>query len=77
MGKHSTIAAITPRLVDEETAAAYVGRGRTKFREAVEQRLLPPHSDTNGNVKLWDIRLLDAYIDGRSGFGDTSTGWDA
>lgn len=77
MGKHSTIAAITPRLVDEETAAAYLGRGRTKFREAVEKGLLPSHSDVNGNVKLWDIRLLDVYIDGRSGFGDTSSGWDA
>lgn len=77
MGKHAALAPITPRLVDEETAAAYVGRGRTKFREAVENHLLPSHSDVNGNVKLWDIRVLDAYIDGRSGFGDTSSGWDA
>ncbi|ALC13791.1 hypothetical protein [Sphingopyxis sp. 113P3] len=76
MGKHTIIAPVMPRLVDEETAAAYLGRGRTKFREEVAKRLLPAHSDQNGNVKLWDIRLLDHYIDGRSGFGDTSSGWD-
>lgn len=76
MGKHSTIAAITPRLVDEETAAAYVGRGRTKFREQVEQGLLPAHSDTNGNVKLWDIHVLDRHVDQKSGLGDTLSPWD-
>lgn len=77
MGKHSTIAAITPRLVDEETAAAYVGRGRTKFREAVEKGLLPAHSDLNGNVKLWDMRVLDAHLDRLSGLGETMSGWDS
>lgn len=76
MGKHSTIAAITPRLVDEETAAAYVGRGRTKFREQVEKGLLPAHSDVNGNVKLWDLRRLDAHVDQLSGFGETLSEWD-
>lgn len=77
MGKHATIAAIAPRLVDADIAAAYTGRGRTKFLEAVEKGLLPAHSDTNGNVKLWDLRVIDLHLDRLSGLGDTSTGWDA
>lgn len=76
MGKHVALAAVTPRLVPEEVAAAYVGRGRTKFREDVEKGVLPAHSDTNGNIRLWDIRILDHYVDTRSGFGDHRSGWD-
>ena len=77
MGKHATIAAITPRLVDADVAAAYTGRGRTKFLEAVEKGLLPAHSDQNGNVKLWDIHVLDRHLDRLSGLGETLSGWDS
>lgn len=76
MGKHVTIAAIAPRLVDEETAAHYLGRGRTKFREQVKAGQLPAASDRNGNVELWDLRRLDQYVDRKSGFGSSLTGWD-
>jgi hypothetical protein len=76
MGKHAAIGVLTPRLVPEEVAAAYTGRGRTKFREDVQKHLLPAHSDTNGNIKLWDVRILDQYVDQRSGLGESNSGWD-
>ncbi|HEX7857363.1 MAG TPA: hypothetical protein VF503_27080 [Sphingobium sp.] len=76
MGRHAVIAAITPRLVDEETAAAYIGRGRTKFREEVLAGRIPRHSDENGNVKLWDLKVLDQYVDQRSGLGTRLGSWD-
>lgn len=76
MGRHAHIAAIAPRLVDEDTAAAYLGRGRTRFREQVEKGLLPQPSDVNGNVKLWDLRILDQYVDQRSGLAPQTSGWD-
>lgn len=76
MGKHVAIASIIPRLVDEETAAIYVGRGRTKFREQVKTGALPGPSDRNGNVDLWDLRILDRYVDQRSGLSSSSNEWD-
>lgn len=76
MGKHVAIAEITPRLIDEATAAVYVGRSRSAFRDQVARGTLPAHSDSNGNVKLWDVRILDRYVDQRSGLGAPSSGWD-
>lgn len=76
MGRHSTIAAITPRLVDEETAAAYVGRGRDPKFAKTSESALPSHSDTNGNVKQGP-RLLDAYSLTAAAVSVTSSGWDA
>lgn len=76
MGKHVAIASITPRLIDEETAAHFLGRSRTRFREQVAAKLLPGPSDKNGNVNLWDLRLLDRYVDQKSGIDDTVDGWD-
>lgn len=77
MGKHTGIAPLTPRLVDEETAAAYLGRGRTRFREQVLRGQLPGPSDRNGNVRLWDIRILDRHVDQLSGIGpEPISDWD-
>lgn len=76
MGKHTVIAPIVPRLVDAETAAAYCGRGRTRFLEQVKAGSLPASSDKNGNVDLWDLRILDRYIDRRSGLGAQLREWD-
>lgn len=77
MGKHAGIAPLTPRLVDEETAAAYLGRGRTKFRDQVSRKQLPGPSDRNGNVPLWDVRLLDRHVDQLSGIGSEPVSeWD-
>lgn len=74
--RHPMAAAMLPRLLDEETAAAYLGRGRTRFREQVAKGDIPGPSDRNGNVSLWDIRLLDLYVDERSGIGASSKSWD-
>jgi hypothetical protein len=76
VGKHAMIAAITPRLLDEETAAAYVGRGKTRFREDWEAGRIPGPCDQNGNVRLWDLKLLDRYVDQRSGLGSPLGSWD-
>lgn len=76
MGRHVAIGALIPRLVDEETAATYLGRGRTKFRDQVKSGELPAPSDKNGNVDLWDLRVLDRYVDQRSGIGTQLKGWD-
>lgn len=76
MGRHVAIAPIMPRLIDATTAAAYVGRGITKFLEQVKRGELPGPSDRNGNVDLWDVRALDRYIDRRSGFGSPLQEWD-
>lgn len=76
MGKHVNIAPIMPRLVDEETAAAYLGRGRTRFREQVKSHQLPAPADRNGNVDLWDLRSLDRYVDQRSGIRSQLGEWD-
>lgn len=76
MGKYTSIASIIPRLVDEETAAHYLGRSRTRFREQVAAKVLPAASDKNGNINLWDLRILDRYVDQRSGIDDTLSGWD-
>lgn len=76
MGRHAAVLPIAPRLIDEATAAAYLGRGRTKFREQVGQGTLPAPSDRNGNVDLWDVRILDQYVDARSGLASSLKGWD-
>lgn len=69
------IAPLTPRLVDEVTAAAYVGRGRTAFRDQCARGLLPKPSDRNGNVPLWDVRILDRFVDVKSGMKPVSNSW--
>lgn len=76
MGKHVAIANITPRLIDEETAAHFLGRCRSRFREQVKKGELPGPSDRNGNVNLWDLALLHRYVDGKSGIDDILSGWD-
>lgn len=76
MGRHVALVPLPPRLVDEATAAAYLGRGRTRFREQVAAGELPGPSDRNGNVPLWDVRVLDHYVDRRSGFGASVKSWD-
>lgn len=76
MGKHTVIAPVAPRLVDAAIAAAYVGRGRTTFLAQVAKGELPEPSDQNGVVKLWDLRVLDRYVDRRSGLGAQRSSWD-
>jgi hypothetical protein len=68
-------AALTPRLIDESSAAAYLGRSRTRFRDQVEAGALPQPVTRNGNRRLWDRHLLDRYVDALSGLADTTDSW--
>jgi hypothetical protein len=68
-------ARLTPRLIDESSAAAYLGRSRTRFREQVEAGALPQPITRNGNRRLWDRRLLDRYVDALSGLVETADSW--
>jgi hypothetical protein len=77
MGKHAVLLPIQPRLIDEATAAAYVGRSRTAFRAQVASGTMPTHVDSNGNVKLWDVRALDAHVDRLANSGQLARAWDA
>jgi predicted DNA-binding transcriptional regulator AlpA len=54
--------AYPPRAMDAERAAAYVGFGRTKFLEMVEDGRMPQPVDIDGNPR-WDRRELDAAWD--------------
>jgi hypothetical protein len=64
-----------PRLLDEDTAAAYLGISKTRFRARwKEKRELPqPHRD--GRRLLWDRRLLDRYVDALSGIAPVADTW--
>ncbi len=63
-----------PRLLDEPTAAAYLGIGMTRFRMRWQGRELPqPHKD--GRRLLWDRKLLDRYVDAISGLDAEPEGW--
>jgi predicted DNA-binding transcriptional regulator AlpA len=68
-------AALIPRLIDESSAAAYLGFSRTRFRDQVEAGALPQPVTRNGNRRLWDRHLLDRYVDALSGLADTSDSW--
>jgi predicted DNA-binding transcriptional regulator AlpA len=54
--------AYPPRGMDVERAAAYVGFGRTKFLEMVEDGRMPPPIDVDGSPR-WDRMDLDAAFD--------------
>jgi hypothetical protein len=57
-------------------AAAFLRRSRSSFRKQWQARLLPQPSDRNGNRNLWDRRVLERYVDGRSGINDNGSSWD-
>ena len=52
MGKFTAIANIIPRLIDEETAAHYLGRSRTRFRVQVAKGALPAPSGRNEKLNV-------------------------
>ncbi len=54
--------AYPPRGMDAERAASYVGFGRTKFLELVDDGRMPQPVDNDGNPR-WDRRELDAAWD--------------
>jgi len=54
--------AYPPRGMDVERAASYVGFGRTKFLEMVDDGRMPKPIDVDGNPR-WDRVDLDAAFD--------------
>lgn len=74
----TTPAPVTPRMLDERSAAAYLGIGRTTFRRCVKHGRVPAPLRTGRRV-LWDRILLDRHIDALSGIGGGDSGgnsWD-
>lgn len=64
----------SPRLLDEEVAAAYLGISKSRFRTRWTARALPqPHRD--GRRLLWDRKLLDSYVDALSAIDESDGGW--
>ncbi|WP_375292252.1 hypothetical protein [Sphingomonas melonis] len=55
-----------PRMLSADLAALYMGVSRSKFLARVDQHTYPAPTRDGGNT-LWDLRLLDRYLDKRSG----------
>ena len=55
---------VTPRLLSEDAAAAYLGIHRETFEEHVRPHVRPIEI---GARKLWDIKALDRWLDRQSG----------
>lgn len=55
-----------PRMLSADLAALYMGVSRSKFLARVGQHTYPAPTRDGGNT-LWDLRVLDRYLDKRSG----------
>lgn len=55
-----------PRMLSSDLAALYMGVSRSKFLSRVDQHVYPAPTRDGGNT-LWDVRVLDRYLDTRSG----------
>lgn len=55
-----------PRMLSADLAALYMGVSRSKFLARVERHIYPDPIRDGGNT-LWDQRILDRYLDKRSG----------
>lgn len=67
--------AFVPRLLSEDQAAHYLGVGKTQFRKRWQERTYP-QPVKEGRRLLWDIKMLDRYVDALSGIGANSNSWD-
>ena len=54
---------LPPRLINRETAAAYVNVSSTTFNEMVKDGRMPRAKLLGGRRKAWDVRALDATVD--------------
>ena len=68
-------APLPPRLIGEEAAAAYLGLSKSTFRRRWSPGELPQPHRIGGRL-LWDVRLLDRYVDALSGIGAQAGSWD-
>ena len=55
---------MTPRLLSEDAAAAYLGVHRETFEQHVRPQIPPIEIGTR---KLWDLKTLDDWLDRQSG----------
>lgn len=55
-----------PRMLSADQAALYMGVSRSKFLSRVDQHTYPSPTKDGGNT-LWDLHVLDRFIDKRSG----------
>ena len=54
---------LPPRLINRETAAAYVSVAPTTFDTMVKAGRMPPPRLVQGRRIAWDVRMLDAAVD--------------
>jgi hypothetical protein len=55
-------------MLPADWAALYMGVSRSKFLSRVDAHIYPAPTRDGGNT-LWDRKILDEYLDDRSGFG--------
>jgi hypothetical protein len=58
---------LTPRLLSRDAAAAYCGVTAETFEQHVRPHVKPVEI---GARRLWDIKALDRWLDGRSGLAE-------
>ena len=67
---------LAPRLINREAAAAYVNVSPTTFDEMVRIRRMPRPKRLGGRRKAWDVRALDAAVDGLDDCNNDNDTWD-
>lgn len=70
----SRAAVLTRRGLRLEEAAAYVGIGRTKFQQMIEDGRMPRPRRIDGR-HVWDMRDLDTAFDALPIDGEDKAGW--
>ena len=67
---------LPPRLIGRDAAAAYVNVSPTTFDEMVRNRRMPWPKRLGGRRKAWDVRALDAAVDGLDDCNNDNDTWD-
>jgi predicted DNA-binding transcriptional regulator AlpA len=67
---------LAPRLISKAAAAAYVNVSPTTFDEMVRDGRMPPPKRLSGRRKAWDVRALDAAVDGLEDCNNDNDTWD-
>jgi predicted DNA-binding transcriptional regulator AlpA len=67
---------LAPRLIGREAAAAYVNVSPTTFDEMVRDGRMPRPKRLGGRRKSWDVRALDAAVDGLEDCNNDNDTWD-
>lgn len=67
---------LAPRLISRDAAAAYVNVSPTKFDEMVGDGRMPQPKRLGGRRKAWDVRALDAAVDGLEDCDNDNDTWD-